>query len=140
MQQQEMKGKRKKVLWIDADPIYIERQKRVLKNKELDCHLYSFPKMSEAFNFIEKHILKKNKKLHYIILDENSIGKTLLPSSLEKFQGLNNFLNKPEIIVLTSENNNQLRNSVMQYPSVSALLMKPVPPGYIEFLITGQVT
>jgi response regulator RpfG family c-di-GMP phosphodiesterase len=140
MQQQEMKRKRKKVLWIDADPVYIEHQKRELSNKELDCHLFSFCKMRDAFNFIEKQILEKNRKLHYIILDEKSIGKTFLPGSLEKFQGLNSFLKKPEIIVLTGENNNQLRNSLMQYPSVSALLMKPVPPGYIEFLITGQVT
>jgi hypothetical protein len=135
-----MKRKRKKVLWIDADPLYIERQKRVLSNKELDSHLYSFNKMGDAFDFIEKQILEKNKRLHYIILDEKSIGRAMLPNSLERFQGLNDFLAKPEIIVLTSENNNLLRNSIMQYPSVSALLKKPVPPGYIEFLITGQIS
>jgi hypothetical protein len=135
-----MKPKRKKVLWIDADPLYTEHQKRVLSNKDLDCHLYLFNKMDDAFYFIEKQILEKNKRLHYIIIDEKSIGKALLPSSLERFQGLKNFLNKPEIIVLASENNNQLRNSIMHYPSVSALLMKPVPSGYLEFLITGQIS
>lgn len=134
-----MKQKRKKVLWIDSDPVYLERQKRTLSNKELDCHLYSFSNMGDAFDFIEKQILEKNRKLHYIILDEKSIGKTLLPNSLEKFKGLNNFLQKPEIIVLASNNNHHLRNRIMQYPFVSAFLMKPVPSGYIEFLITGQV-
>jgi hypothetical protein len=135
-----MKQKRKKVLWVDSDPLYVERQKRVLSNKHLDSHLYSFKNLGDAFNFIEKQILEKNKRLHYIILDEKSIGNSLLPNSLEKFQGLKNFLNKPEIIVLAGDNINHTRNSIMQYPSVSALLMKPIPSEYIEFLITGQVS
>lgn len=135
-----MKQKRKKVLWIDSDPLYIERHKRVLSNKQLDNHLYSFDKMGDAFNFIEKHILEKNKRLHYIILDEKSLRNSVLTNSMEKFQGLNNFLNKPEIIVLLGDASNHSRNSIMQYPSVSALISKPIPAEYIEFLITGQVS
>jgi hypothetical protein len=63
----------------------------------------------------------------------------LLPS-LGKISSLKNYLKKPEVIVCTSENNNELRNKVMQFPVVSAFLVKPVPQNYIEFLITGQLS
>lgn len=134
-----MQNKRKKVLVIDSEISFLEEQKRELSNKDLGEHLYSFDNITEAFDFIETQIIGKNNKLHYIILNEKVVGSQL-SNSLEKIWGLNDFLKKPDIIVLTDEKNNTLiRNRIMQYPFVSVFLMKPVPSNYIEFLITGQI-
>jgi response regulator RpfG family c-di-GMP phosphodiesterase len=132
-----MKQKRKKVLFIDSEKSFLEQQKEELSNKELDAHLYPFDNLDRAFEFIEKQIIEKNNKVHYILLNANIAGEQLY-SSLEKFDELNGFLKKPDIIVLTEKNNHHLRNRVMQYPFVSALIVKPIPSDYIEFLITGQ--
>jgi hypothetical protein len=129
----------KKVLCIDSEPSFIEQQKEELINKELDDHLYSFNDLNEAFDFIETQVIKKNDKIHYIILDEKVAGNQLT-SSLEKFWGLNSFLKKPDVIIVSEDNDAMVRNRVMQYPFVSVFLMKPVPSNYIEFLITGQMT
>jgi response regulator RpfG family c-di-GMP phosphodiesterase len=133
-----MKQKRKKVLYIDSEPSFLEQQKKELKAKELDIHLYPFDNLEKAFEFMEKQIIKKNNKLHYILLCENIAGDQLY-SSLEKFDQLNEFLKKPDIIVLAENNNHSIRNRVMQYPFVSAFIVKPIPTNYIEFLITGQI-
>jgi hypothetical protein len=136
---QTMKKKRKKVLWIGTDISYLEMQKKNLSNKELDSHLYSFCNVNDAFDFIEKQIIEKHQRIHYVLIEEALTNKKVLSYSLEKFNGLDNFLEKPEIIVLTNKNSSQLRNNIMQYRSVSSMFVKPIPSGYLEFLITGHV-
>jgi hypothetical protein len=131
-----MEQKRKKVLCIDSQTSFLEKQKKELKVKDLDIHLFPFNNLEKAFDFIEKQIIQGNNKIHYIILCEN-VGDQLY-SSLEKLERLNEFLKSPDIIVLTESKNHHTRNRVMQYPFVSALLVKPIPSNYIEFLITGQ--
>ncbi|MGC9352876.1 MAG: hypothetical protein ACP5D9_03500 [Mariniphaga sp.] len=134
-----MEKKRKKVLCIDSDPSFLTRQQNTLRHKNLENCFFGFNDFWEAYHFIEKQIITQNKKLHYILLDEKIPGRRLLPL-LGKISALKNYLKKPEVIVCTSENNNELRNKVMQFPVVSAFLVKPVPQNYIEFLITGQST
>lgn len=134
-----MLQKRKKVLCIDSETSFIEQQKKELNRKELDGHLFSFDNLADAFDFIENQVIEKNVKIHYIILDEKIAGKKLT-SSLEKFYGLNKYLRKPDIIVVAEDNNILLRNRIMQYPFVSAFLVKPIPSNYIEFLITGHLS
>ncbi len=134
----QMQRKRKNVLCIDSESSFIEQQKQELSHKELVDNLFFFDNLTDAFEFIETQIIEKNDKLHYIILDEKIVGKH--PSnSLEKFYGLNKFLKKPEIIIVTEDNSIFLRNRIMQYPFVSAFLVKPIPSNYIEFLITGHL-
>jgi CheY-like chemotaxis protein len=134
-----MKAKRKKVLCVDADVAFLENQKKALGEQDLEDCFFGFTDFWEALHFIEKQIIARNKKLHYILLDEKIPGKQLA-ATLEKLAGLKNFLKKPEIIVCTSNNSNDLRNQVMQYHFVSALLEKPIPENYIGFLITGQAS
>ena len=132
-----MKKKRKKVLCVDADSTFLDCQREELGNKNLDEYFFSFTDFWDALHFVEKQIIAKNDKLHYILLDENIMGEQL-NTSLEKFTGLKNYLKKPEIIVCTASNSNYLRNQVMQHNIVSACLVKPLPENYIEFLITGN--
>lgn len=132
-----MKQKRKKVLCIDSDPSFLNHQQKELSHKNIEHCFYGFNDFWDALHFVEKQIIEQNEKLHYILLDENLMGRKLL-SSLEKISSLKNYMKKPEVIVCTSENNNELRNQVMQFPVVSAFLVKPIPHNYIEFLITGQ--
>ncbi|MFW6352078.1 MAG: hypothetical protein ACOC2E_06795 [Bacteroidota bacterium] len=132
-----MQRKRKKVLCINSESSFLEQQKKELRYKNLDDNLISFNNLSDAFRFIETQIIEKNEKVHYIILDESIVSKHLT-RSLDKFWGLNHFLKKPDVIIVTEENNAFLRNRVMQYPFVAAFLVKPIPSSYIEFLITGQ--
>lgn len=134
-----MQRKIKKVLCIDSEPSFIEKQKKDLSYKDLDGNLFYFNNLTDAFEFIETQIIEKNVKLHYIILDEKVAGKHL-SYSLEKFWGLNEFLKKPDIIIVTEDKNIFLRNRIMQYPFVSAFIIKPIPSNYIEFLITGQLS
>ncbi len=134
-----MQQKIKKVLCIDSEPSFIEQQKKSLSSKELDDYLYSYNNLSEAFEFIENQIIKKNNKIHYIILDEKVAGNQL-SYSLEKIWGLNSFLKKPDVIVVTEDNNALIHNKIMHYPFVSVFIVKPVPSNYIEFLITGQIS
>lgn len=133
-----MQRKRKKVLCIDSEPSFIEQQKKELSHKELDDNLFFFDNLADAFEFIETQIIEKNVKLHYIILDEKVAGKQL-SHSLDKFYGLNKFLRKPDIIIVTDDSSILLRNRIMQYPFISAFLVKPIPSNYIEFLITGHL-
>src|SRR5690606_13085876 len=133
-----MQRKNKNVLYIDSEPSFLEQQKQDLKFKELDEHLYSFNNINEAFEFMEDHIIERNHKLHYIILNEKVVGQQL-SNYLEKIWGLNEFLKRHDVIVITDNNNTMVRNKVMQYPFVSVYLVKPVPNNYIEFLITGQI-
>lgn len=132
-----MRQKRKKVLCVDSDPSFLDLQKKTLTHKKIGHCFFGFNDFGDAIHFIEKQVIPHNEKLDYILLDQKILGKELLPS-LEKISGLKNFLKKSEIIVCTNENNNALRNQVMQYPFVSAFLVKPIPSNYIEFLITGQ--
>lgn len=131
-----MKEKRKKVLCIDSNPSFLNNQQEKLSQKELDGYFYPFNDFWEALHFLEKQIIENNKKLHYILLDEKIIGEKL-SASLEKISGMKAYLKKPEIIVCTTSNSTDLRNQVMQYSFVSAILVKPIPQNYIEFLITG---
>lgn len=132
-------AKMKKVLYIDSEPSFLAQQKELLTCKELEEHLYPFGNIDEAFNFIEKQIIGKNNKLHYIVLDAKVMGNQL-SNSLERFGGLNNYLKKPDVIVISDEINMLAKNHIMQYPFVSVFLVKPVPTNYIEFLITGQIS
>jgi hypothetical protein len=133
-----MEQKRKKVLCIDSEPSFLEQQMKKLSSKELGEHLYSFNNLTVALKFIENQVISKNIKIHYIILDEKTAGNQL-SQSLEKFWGLNSFLKKPDVIVVTEDNNALIRNKIMHYPFVSVFLVKPIPSNYIEFLITGQM-
>lgn len=132
-----MKQKRKKVLCIDSDPNFLNRQQKTLSNKNLEHCFFGFNDFRGAYHFLEEQIITQNDKLHYILLDERILGRQLL-SSLEKISSLKNYMKKPEVIVCTNKNNNDLRNQVMQFPVVSAFLVKPIPQNYIEFLITGH--
>ncbi len=132
-----MQHKRKKVLFVDSEPSFLEQQKKALSYKNLDGNFISFNNVSDALQFIETQIIEKNDKLHYIIINENVVGEQLT-HSLDKLWGLNHFLKNPDIIIVTEENNYILRNRIMQYPFVTVLLVKPIPHNYIEFLITGQ--
>lgn len=133
-----MKKKRKKVLCIDSDPSFLTHQQNTLSNKQLESCFFGFSDFWDAYHFLEKQIIMQNERLHYILLDEKISGQQLM-QSLEKISSLRKFMKKPEVIVCTSKNNSELRNKVMQYPVVSAFLEKPLPPNYIEFLITGQM-
>jgi response regulator of citrate/malate metabolism len=132
-----MKQKRKKVLCIDSDPNFLNCQQKTLSNKNLEHCFFGFNDFWGAYHFLEKQIITQNKKLHYILLDENIMDHQLL-SSLEKISSLKNYMKKPEVIVCTNKNNNELRNQVMQFQVVSAFLVKPIPQNYIEFLIIGH--
>lgn len=133
-----MQRKNKTVLYIDSEPSFLEQQKQDLKIKDLDGHLHLFDNVNDAFEFMENQIIEKNHKLHYIILNENVVGQQL-SNSLERIWGLNDFLKKPDVIVITDNNSTMVKNKIMQYPFVSVYLVKPVPTNYIEFLITGQI-
>ena len=133
----EMKRNNKKVLCIDSDPDFLDYQEEKLENEELGNYFFPFNDFRKALQFIEKQIISNNEKLHYILLDEEITGERLT-RSLERISGLKSFLNRPEVIVCTRSNSDELRNQVMQYPFVSAFLVKPIPPNYIEFLITGN--
>ena len=132
-----MNQKRKKVLCVDSDSSFIVKQKKELSRKDIDHFFFGFNDFWDALHFLEKQIIAQNEKLHYILLDEKIMGKQLT-GSLEKISGMKSFLKKPEVIVCTSKASNELRNKVMQYPFVSAILVKPIPQNYIEFLITGR--
>jgi response regulator of citrate/malate metabolism len=131
-----MKENRKKVLCIDADYDFLYQQQKYLKQKKLDKYFFPYSDFWDALNFIEKEIIEKNEKLHYILLDENILGdqRELL---LDKISEFKNYLNNPEIIFCTANNDSSLRNQVMQNKVISAFLVKPVPGNYIEFLIDG---
>ena len=130
---------KKKVLYIDSEPSFLELQKKELANSGIQDHLYTFVDLNEAFDFIEKQVIKKNEKIHYIILDDKVVSKQL-SNSLEKFWELSSYLKKPDLIILTEDKDALVRNRIMQYPFVSVFLVKPVPSNYIKFLITGQMT
>jgi response regulator RpfG family c-di-GMP phosphodiesterase len=132
-----MKQNRKKVLCLDSDHNFLNNQEQLLSRKEIRNCFFGFTDFWEAVGFVEKQIIPKNKKLHYILLDEKILGERL-SASLEKIATLKNFLKKTEIIVCTRENDSDLRNRVMQYPFISAFLVKPIPDNYIGFLITGH--
>lgn len=132
-----MKQKRKKVLCIDSDPNFLNHQQKTLSTKNLEHCFFGFNDFWGAYHFIERQIVTQKDKLHYILLDEKIMGRELL-SSIEKLSSLRNFMKKPEVIICTTKNKDELRNQVMQFPVVSAFLVKPLPHNYIEFLITGH--
>ena len=132
-----MKQKRKKVLCIDSDPTFLQHQEEILEKKELDDCFFPFKDFRKAIQFIEKEVISNDGNLHYILLDEKIPGRKLT-DSLEKISRFKMYLKKPDVIVSTETNSDELRNAVMQYPFVSAFLVKPIPKNYIEFLITGK--
>lgn len=132
-----MKEKRKRVLCVDADSTFIDNQQEQLALREIGCYFLGFTDFGEAIRFLEKEIIPQNKKLHYILLDQKMLGQPVA-SSLEQLSRLHYYLKKTEIIVCTRENDDDLRNKVMQYPFISAFLVKPIPENYIAFLITGR--
>lgn len=128
---------RKKVLCIDSNSSFLEKQKEMLENKNLDNYFFPFGDFRDAVHFVEKEVIANGENLHYILIDENTSGKKII-NSLDKISSLKRYLKRPDVIVYTNSNNDELRNHVMQYPFVSAFLVKPIPKNYIEFLITGQ--
>lgn len=132
-----MKQKRKKVLCIDSDPAFLRHQEDILEKKDLDDYFFPFKDFRKAVQFIEKEVINNGKNVHYILLDEKIPGKKLT-DSLEKLSRFKTYLKKPDVIVSTETNNDELRNVVMQYPFVTTFLVKPMPKNYIEFLITGK--
>ena len=131
-----MKDNRKKVLCIDADNDFLYQQEKNLKQKNIDNYFFPFSDFWDALNFIEKDIIEKNEKLHYILLDEKILGDQR-ESLLDKISEFKNYLSNPEIIFCTTNNDTNLRNKVMHYRVISAFLVKPIPENYIEFLIEG---
>lgn len=131
-----MKEKRRNVVYIDPDVTYFEKQEKKLKQKGLQNYYYPFDDFWEAVHFIEKHFVTNGGKLHYILIDEQMLGRQRT-ASLRKLAGFSSFLDKLEIIVCTTQNSVNLRNKIMQYTFISAFLVKPIPEEYIEFLITG---
>ena len=131
-----MKVKRRNVVYIDPDVTTFEEQKGKLEEKGLQKFYFPFNDFWEAVHFIEKHFVTTGKKLHYILIDEQMLGKERT-TPLGKLSGFSTFLDKLEIIVCTTKNSPDLRNKIMQNAFVSAFLVKPIPEEYIEFLITG---
>jgi response regulator RpfG family c-di-GMP phosphodiesterase len=131
-----MKEKRKRVLCLDADSSFIDNQEEQLARREIGHYFFGFTDFGEAIRFLEKEVIPQNEKLHYILLDQKMLGQPVA-SSLEQLARLQHFLKKTEIIVCTREKDDDLRNKVMQYPFISAFLVKPIPENYIAFLITG---
>jgi response regulator RpfG family c-di-GMP phosphodiesterase len=132
-----MKQKRKKVLCIDSDSTFLKKQEEILGQRELDNYFFPFDNFRKAVQFIEKDVISNGEHVHYILLDEKIPGKKLT-DSLEKISSFKTYLKEPDVIVSTDKSNDELRNVVMQYPFVSAFLVKPIPEKYIQFLITGQ--
>jgi response regulator RpfG family c-di-GMP phosphodiesterase len=131
-----MKEKRRNIVYIDPDVTYFEGQQKKLKQKGLQNYYYPFDDFWEAMHFIEKQFITNRKKLHYILVDEQMLGKQHT-APIGKLSGFSSFLDKLEIIVCTTQNSADLRNKIMQYSFISAFLVKPIPEEYIEFLITG---
>lgn len=132
-----MKQKRNKVLCIDSDSFFLKNQKALLQRNELDDYFFAFKDFRRAIQFIEKEIISNGEHVHYILLDEKIPGKKLT-DSLEKIASFKTYLKEPDVIVSTEKRSDELRNIVMQYPFVSAFLVKPIPEKYIQFLITGK--
>jgi len=131
-----MNSKKRKVVCINADISFLNRKKKELRQKNLENYFYPFDKYDDAIDFVENQIDKNAKRVHYILLDEKILGHQLA-NSLDKLSGLSYYFDKLEVIVITNNNTNDLRNKIMQYPFVSAFLVKPIPENYIEFLISG---
>jgi CheY-like chemotaxis protein len=132
-----MKQMKKRVLCIDSDPSFLENQKEILEGKDLENCFFPFDNFRDAVQFVEKQVINNGENVHYILIDENISGKKLT-DSLDKLASLKQHLKQPDIIVSTNNNDDDLRNHVMQYSFVSAFLVKPIPENYIEFLITGN--
>lgn len=132
-----MKEKRRNVVYIDADMTYFEEQTKKLKQKGLLEYYFPFSDFWDAVHFVEKQFVTAGRKLHYILVDEQLLGEQRT-APLEKLSAFSSFLDKLEIIVCTTQNSADLRNKIMQNAFISALLVKPIPEEYIEFLITGD--
>lgn len=132
-----MKQNRKKVLCIDSDVDFLENQQENLEKDDLEKYFFPFYDFKDAVQFIEKQVIADDDNIHYILIDENT-SKKKLTDSLDKISSLKKYLNRPDVIVSATSNNDELRNNVMRYPFVSAFLVKPIPNNYIEFLITGK--
>lgn len=124
-------------MYIDPDVTYFEDQKEKLKQKGLQKYYFPFNDFWDAVHFVDNHFVTTGKKLHYILIDEQMLGKQRT-APLEKLSGFSSFLDKLEIIVCTKKNSTDLRNQIMQNTFICAFLVKPIPEEYIEFLITGD--
>ena len=130
--------RKKNVLYIDSESALIAQQMQYLKHKNLDGFLFPFINMEEANHFIEFNVIKKNHKLHYIIIDENIFDENF-SSSISRLHSLDDFFKKMDVIVLADKNNSLSNKHIMQFPFVSVLIDKPYPFNYIEYLITGNI-
>ncbi len=125
---------KKKVVCI-SDQLFLNKQKNKLKQKRLGNYFYAFNNFSDAFHFLKKKA-ENGDKFHYILIDEKNLNDRLA-NTFNKLTDLNGFMKKMEVIVLTGKDNDDLKNDIMQYPFVSAYLVKPVPENYVGFLIDG---
>jgi len=129
----------KNVLYVDSEPSLIAMQKKNLSVKNLDSNLFSFGNIEEAFHFIDSHVIRKNNKLHYVIVDERTMEAQFL-NSINRLWGFKDYLKKLEIIIIADKRSVISKNHIMQYPFVSVFMIRPYPSDYIEFLITGRIS
>ena len=132
-----MSKKRKKVVCIDSDALFLKKQDSSLKEKGLRQFFYPFSEISEAVKFLEGKVADSCTRIHYILLDQDFISERFT-SALHPIYSFDSFYAQPEIIVCAKNKNSEFRNRVMQHEFVSAIIEKPIPENYIEFLITGE--
>ena len=134
-----MRLKRKSIVCIDSETDFLNKQKNFLIQKHLQDYFYPFSDFVKAIQFIEDLLVSGSKKLHYILIDERVL-RFQMADFLEKLSSLYNSRKKLEIIILTHKNNEELRNKIMGFAFISALIIKPIPEDYFEFLITGKMS
>lgn len=119
-----------------SNSLFLNKQKDKLKPNQLKNNFYAFNDTADVFQFLEKQI-ENGENCHYLIIDEETLnGQTA--KMFNKLTDLNGFMRKMEVIVLSGKENVDLENNIMQYPFVSAYLLKPVPDNYVRFLIDGS--
>ena len=130
---------KKKVVCIYSDQSFLKRQKQEMemKENELDHYFFPFLSFTDAYHFLRQQA-EDDRKVHYILIDEKKLEKPT--AAFNKLVDLNGLMKDMEVIFLTPNGSDGLRNNIMQYPFVSAYLIKPVPDNYIHFLIEGTAS
>lgn len=133
-----MRLKRKSIVCIDSESEFLNNQKKFLVQKHLQDYFYPFSDFLKAIHFVEDQIVSNSKKLHYILIDERVL-RLQMADFLERLSAIYSSWKKLEIIILTQNNSDELRNRIMQFPFISAFIIKPIPEDYFEFLISGKI-
>ena len=126
--------KYKKVFFIDDDDTLSHLYDSELKSKNLSEYLIYFNNAREGFDFLMK--CKAEDQPDYILLDLYMPGMDGFEflRQLSKIKTINESM---EIYVCTSSKREEDRKRVMQYPLVSAIMEKPLPDNFLEFLIAS---